>query len=418
MKAGILTVGTEILFGQIENTNASYLSRELNNLGIDVMFHSTVGDNLNRIEENIRHLLQSCDLIITTGGLGPTRDDITKEGVSKAIDKEMVISTEVKSWLESRFKKLNRKMTENNLRQCYFTKGAKILKNNNGTAPGMINSFELDGIKKHIITLPGPPRELKPMFLEEVVTYIRDICDDHIYYSFVRTRGIGESALEDKIIDLVDGQKDPTIAPYVGTGEVYLRVTSKSKSLDKAKESVMNMIEVLKSRIGEYIYSTDSIPIEEVVVEKLKEKSLTLSSSESCTGGMFAKTITDYPGVSEIFKTSLITYSNEMKMKILGVSKETLENFGAVSEETAREMAIGTHSISKSDICISVTGIAGPEGGSDKKPVGQVCFGIYHNGKVATYTEFFRGDRDAVRKQSVLRMFQYIYDILGEKNEK
>lgn len=418
MKAAILTVGTEILFGQIENTNASYLSRELNNLGIDVMYHNTVGDNLNRLADNLLHLLKECDLIITTGGLGPTRDDITKEGVSIAIDKPMMLNDDVKIWLENRFKKTGRNITENNYRQCYFPEGADIMLNDNGTAPGMINTINYNDESRYLITLPGPPREMKPMFQMDVIPFIKSLSDEHIVYEFVRTSGIGESLLESKIMDLVDEQTDPTIATYVTYGEVYLRITSKRRTAKEAHDSVTKMIEMLKSRIGQYIYYVGNKNIEEIVIEKLKEKNLTVSSSESCTGGMFGETITKYPGSSEIFQTSLVTYSNESKANILGVSKKTLDSYGAVSEETAGEMAIGTNTVSKSPICVSVTGIAGPGGGSSDKPVGTVCFGIYHRGRLNTYKKLFKGDRNSIRKQSVLWMFRYIYEVLGEKDEK
>ena len=254
MKAAILTVGTEILFGQIENTNASYLSRELNNLGIDVMYHNTVGDNLNRLADNLLHLLKECDLIITTGGLGPTRDDITKEGVSIAINKPMVLNGDVKIWLENRFKKTGRNITENNYRQCYFPEGADIMLNDNGTAPGMINTINYNDESRYLITLPGPPREMKPMFQMDVIPFIKSLSDEHIVYEFVRTSGIGESLLESKIMDLVDEQTDPTIATYVTYGEVYLRITSKRRTAKEAHDSVTKMIEMLKSRIGQYIY--------------------------------------------------------------------------------------------------------------------------------------------------------------------
>lgn len=368
MKSAILTVGTELLFGQISNSNSVYLSQQLNNLGIDVMYHYTVGDNSKRLAEMIRLAFRDCDLIITTGGLGPTQDDLTKEVASEVLNDELIIHQDILDRLESYSKNISVAMTNNNRKQAYLPSRAVRFDNGSGTAPG----FALEDKGKTIICLPGPPREMTQMFEQEVKPYLQEKTDDVIYYKIIRTFGIGESKLETELKHWVDGQTDPTLATYAKEGEAYFRITSKRSTLEEAKAAVDDMIASIKQKIGQYIYSYDGEELFEVVAKKLIEKNISISSAESCTGGLFGKTLTDVSGISAVYNRGFITYSNESKMEELGVKAETLEKFGAVSEETAIEMTEGLKRVSGSRLCISITGIAGPEGGTDEKPVGLV----------------------------------------------
>lgn len=393
MKAEIITVGTEILLGDIVNTNSQYLAKELANLGIEVYYQSSVGDNEQRLMQSFDESLKRSDIVITTGGLGPTQDDITKEVACKYFEKELELHKPSWEQIESYFKKLGVKITENNKKQAYFPKDSTILKNNNGTAPGVI----LEKDNKYIIVLPGPPREMKLMFENEVKPFLQKLTDSVLVSETIRLFGIGESLLEDKIIDIIREQSNPTIAPYVGDMEVRLRVMAKAKTKEEAKELLKPVVQKIEERVGEYIYAKGDTSIEEVVSRMLVEKNLTVSTSESCTGGLVSATLINYPGISSVFVEGCVTYSNEAKISRLGVKKETLEKFGAVSEETAREMAEGIAKHFGTNIGLSTTGIAGPEGGSEEKPVGLVYIGIYINGKTIVKRFVFNGNRQAVR---------------------
>ena len=406
MKCTILTVGTEILFGQIVNTNAVFLSQELQKLGIDVMYHMTVGDNAARLRETMDHAYQDCDLIIATGGLGPTQDDLTKENIAAYFgDKIIEFPEEIKrlhDWFEGR----GRKMTPNNLKQGCFPEHATILPNPNGTAPG----FRLEKNGKIVYSLPGPPKEMQPMFLDYVKPDLEKAGNGRLYYRLVRTLGIGESQLETALLDLIDGQTDPTLATYASQFETTLRIASKRATLEEAERAVDEMLVKVREKVGQYIYSDDNEELADVVLDYLLERGLKLSCAESCTGGSFAKRVTDRPGISAVFDRGFVTYSNEAKTEELGVKRETLDSFGAVSPETAKEMAEGVYRKTGSDICISVTGIAGPDGGSEKKPVGLFYVGLCFRGEVSAY-EFrtMRPRRDNVRNYAVREMFATIY---------
>ncbi|QJA08916.1 competence/damage-inducible protein A [Romboutsia sp. CE17] len=393
MRAEIITVGTEILLGDIVNTNSQFLAKELANLGVEVYYQGTVGDNEDRLLESLEESLHRSDMVITTGGLGPTKDDLTKETAAKLFNQELVFHEE--SWyeIEAYFNKLGKVPTENNKKQAYFPKEAIVLKNNNGTAPGAI----LKKDNKTIIVLPGPPREMKPMFEEHVKPYLQYLTDDILVSKTLRFYGIGESSLENAIIDIINEQSNPTIAPYAKDTEVTLRITAKAISEEVAMDLINPVIDKIEDRVGQYIYSQGESTLEDTVAEMLVNKNLTISVAESCTGGMVSSNLINYPGISSVFMEGCITYSNEAKMKSLGVKKETLDKFGAVSEETAREMAEGIARRYNTNIGISTTGIAGPEGGTKEKPVGLVYFGIYINGKTIVKRYIFNGSRQQVR---------------------
>lgn len=393
MRAEIITVGTEILLGDIVNTNSQFLAKELANLGVEVYYQGTVGDNEDRLLESLEESLNRSDMVITTGGLGPTKDDLTKETAAKLFNQELVFHEESWREIETYFNKLGKVPTENNKKQAYFPKEAIVLKNNNGTAPGAI----LKKDNKTIIVLPGPPREMKPMFEESVKPYLQYLTDDILVSKTLRFYGIGESSLENAIIDIINEQSNPTVAPYAKDTEVTLRITAKAISEEVAMDLINPVIDKIEDRVGQYIYSQGEATLEDTVAEMLVNKNLTISVAESCTGGMVSSNLINYPGISSVFMEGCITYSNEAKMKSLGVKKETLDKFGAVSEETAREMAEGIARRYNTNIGISTTGIAGPEGGTKEKPVGLVYFGIYINGKTIAKRYIFNGSRQQVR---------------------
>lgn len=409
MKTAILTVGTEILFGQIVNTNAAFLSQELQNMGYDVMYHYSVGDNPGRLKELINFAFHDCDLILTTGGLGPTQDDLTKEVIADAMGDVIVENEECMKALLDNYKKAGRTMTPNNLKQGYMPSRARVLPNDAGTAPGF--ALEKDG--KLIISMPGPPREMKRMFELQVKPILESMQDSVIFYRIIRTFGLGESSMETVLLPLIDGQTDPTIATYAKEGECSLRVASKRATKEEAVAAVDRMIEDVNQLIGEYIYSYDDEDLVDVVGKLLLEKHITISCAESCTGGLFAAALTDIPGISEVFERGIVTYSNRAKMEELGVKAETLDKFGAVSPETACEMASGLAEKTGSDLCISVTGIAGPGGGTAEKPVGLAYIGIAYKGQVKAVKSQYRNvSRKWNRHYALLGMLNQVYQLI------
>ena len=396
MKAEIITVGTEILLGDILNTNCRYLSRELAAMGIEMYYQITVGDNEERLLKTLDESLNRSDIVICTGGLGPTEDDITKEVCAKYFGYELELHKPSLDAMIERFKYMNRVPTKNNEKQAYFPKEAYILKNDNGTAPGCI--MEKEG--KMIVVLPGPPREMESMFENYVKPYLSKLTDDVIESEVLRIIGVGESKVENDILDIIDSQTNPTIATYAKGYECTLRITAKAKSVEEAKELIKPMSDEMKRRFGQSLYATGETSIEEVVSKMLVENNLKIAVAESCTGGMVSASLINYPGISSVFMEGCVTYSNEAKMKSLGVKKETLDVYGAVSDKCAKEMASGVAARYNTNIGIATTGIAGPDGGTDEKPVGLVYFGIYINGKVISKKYVFNGDRQGVRERA------------------
>lgn len=396
MRAEIITVGTEILLGDIVNTNSQYLAKELASIGIDVYYQGTVGDNESRLLQVFDESLKRSDIVITTGGLGPTGDDITKEVAAKYFGQELELHNESWEKIDKYFKKMNAIATENNKKQAYFPKDSVILPNNNGTAPGCI----LKKDNKTIVVLPGPPREMTLMFEESVKPYLLSLTDTTLVSKTLRMFGIGESSLENEIIDIINEQTNPTVAPYAKEMEVTLRITAKAKSCDEANDLIKPVVEKIKSRVGQYIYGEDEITLEETVAKILVDKKLTIAVAESCTGGMVSSSLIDYPGISSVFIEGCVTYSNEAKIMRLGVKKETLDNYGAVSEQTAKEMAEGIAKCFNTNIGLATTGIAGPGGGTIEKPVGLVYVGIYINGKTIIKKYNFNGSRRRIRERA------------------
>lgn len=406
-KAAIISVGTELLMGEITNTNTVFLSQKLNDLGIDVLFHHTVGDNPGRLSLVLKESLAECDLIITTGGLGPTQDDMTKEVVCKIMRDELVMNEKWLAYLYKRYERRGRKMTDNNRKQALIPSRATMLFNEVGSAPGFVLKDPYG--RKAVCCLPGPPREMKWMYENKLEPLLSGGENGVLAHRMLRTFGIGESSLETALLDLIDGQTDPTIATYAKEGECAVRVASKRETAEDAETAVENMVHLIAYRIGEYIYSYDDVDLVRVVADQLIERGLTLAAAESCTGGMFGAAMTDVPGISAVFDRSLVTYSNEAKMQELGVREETLEQYGAVSEETAREMAEGVREASGADIGVSVTGIAGPDGGTEEKPVGTVYYALAtKDHTVSRKTIWNTGNRRSNRNYAVLNMLDMI----------
>ncbi len=407
MTAEIIAVGTELLMGQILNTNAQFIAQRLATAGVNCYFQTVVGDNPARLSDTLSLALSRADMVIITGGLGPTGDDLTKETAAALFKKELHYDEESLTALRDRFLKMGREMTPNNLKQAMFPEDSVILKNDNGTAPGCI--LEENG--KAIALLPGPPREMQPMFEEQLLPYIAKKGGSMLYSRVVRIFGVGESAVEYRLKELIDHQKNPTIAPYALTGEVTLRVTARCKSEAEGELLVAPVLEKIKAVIGDAVYSTHNEALHEVCGKLLIKKGLTLSLAESCTGGLIASTVVSMPGSSAFFLEGAVTYSNPAKQRRLNVKEETLARFGAVSRETALEMAEGMRLSSHSDIALSVTGLAGPEGGNAEKPVGLVYIGIADTSGADAHAFRLSGDRERIRQLAALNAL----DILRRK---
>jgi len=399
MRAEIISVGNELILGNILNTNTFYITKKLTEIGIDVLYHTSVKDDMQMLENVINIALNRADLLIFTGGLGPTYDDMTKEIVSKTLGLKLIIDEELKESIENYFKKNNRTMTSNNIKQAYIPEGAKYLPNDIGTAPGIF----IEHNEKTLVLLPGPPKEMKMMFDKYVVPLIKQ--DFIIIERTIKTIDIGESQVESILKDIITKNKDVYIATYAKDGIVDIKIVAKGKNQDKIEELLNKTIKEIESKISDYIYSYEDENIEEVVFRMLKENNMKIAFCESCTGGLITSKFTRIPGVSEVFDRAYITYSNISKVEDLNVSKKTLEKYGAVSEETALEMAHGLLNKTNVDIALSVTGIAGPSGGSEEKPVGLVYIGICTKNCSRVIKSMFSGDRISIQNRAYLKAF-------------
>lgn len=401
MVVELISVGTELLLGNIVNTNTQYLAEKCALLGLSMYHQVVVGDNRERLSEVIRTAVSRSDVVILSGGLGPTEDDLTKEVCAEVMGVPLVEDPHTRARIEAYFKNnIYRQIPDNNWKQALIPANATVLDNDNGTAPGLI--LEKNG--KSVILLPGPPNELYPLFMNQVYPYLEKLQPEVIRSMMIKICGMGESQVEDRLLDLIDGQSNPTIATYAKTGEVHIRITAKADTVEKTKKLIKPVAKEIKSRFGSSVYTAkEEETLEMAVVRLMKKYDLSLTTAESCTGGMLSARLINVPGVSEVFKEGFITYSNKAKRKLLSVSKSTLKKYGAVSEQTAKEMASGGVFAADTDACVAVTGIAGPDGGSEEKPVGLVYIAVYMKGKVTVEQYQFKGNREKIREQAVVK---------------
>lgn len=400
----IVSVGTELLLGDIVDTNASYLSRELAAMGIAVLHRSTVGDNASRLRGTVELALSRSDIVLLTGGLGPTADDITKEVCADVMGFTLVRNAEAESAMRAFFRTRGRPMPESNLKQADVPQGGIVFQNDHGTAPGM--AMERRG--KCVILLPGPPHEMRAMFTDKVKPYLAAKTTGVIVSHTVRTMGVGESDMAERVAPLLAGS-NPTVAPYAKQGEALLRVTAHADTREQAEKLMEPVLREIRSVLGEFIYGIDVEDIQHAVVQALLLKKLHVATAESCTAGYISKRITEVAGASDVFACGFVTYSNDMKEKLLGVRHETLLRHGAVSAETATEMAAGAKRVSGADIAVAVTGVAGP-GCSENKPVGLVYIGIAdRSGVRAVRFETGRKDREFNRYVTASRALHLVW---------
>lgn len=405
--AEIVSVGTEILLGNIVNTNAQYLAQQCAGIGIASFYQTVVGDNAARLEETIKYALSRADIVLISGGLGPTEDDITKETACKVAGAKMYLHEESKARLIAYFEKRGLTLTENNFKQAMMPEGGIVLTNNNGTAPGVIIPYE----NKHIVLLPGPPVEMTAMFEESVLPYLKKLSSCVYVSRTVKLVSVGESIAETMIKDMIDAQVNPTIATYAKAGEVHIRVTASSDTEGKAELLIKPVVRELKNRFGNNIYTTDeNVTLEKAVVDLLQSGELKAMTVESCTAGMVASRLVNVPGASEVFKCGLVTYSNKAKRKLLGVKKATLEKYTAVSEEVAYEMVRSPEVWPKADVVVGVTGYASaPE---DASLCGLVYISCNVCGEITVRKFHFTGNRNKVRESATTQALVLMRDCI------
>ena len=409
IKAEILCVGTEILLGDIVNTNAAYLAKELAALGIDVYHQSVVGDNPARLKSELQQAFTRADLVVMTGGLGPTYDDLTKETVAAYFGEKMRLDEESARRIAALYAAKGVEATPNNLKQAEMQKHAVIFKNDAGTAPGL--ALEKNG--KAAILLPGPPFEMQTMFERSVRPWLAQRADHVLVSHTIHLHGIGESAVEYQLRERMEKGKNPTIAPYAKQGEVQLRITAAAPTREAADALIQPEVDAICAKLREYVYGVDIGNQETALVELLCQKHAKIATAESCTGGLLSKRITDVAGASEVFEFGVCTYANRMKEQVLGVSKHDLDTLGAVSPEVAAQMASGARRVAGAEVGIGITGIAGPGGGTPEKPVGLIYIAV--NSPNYTHVEkYLPGhsglSRDALRyaaTQQALRLAIY-----------
>ena len=410
MNCEILAVGTELLMGEIVNTDAQMIARGLNEHGFNVYWQTVVGDNPARLREALETAKSRADILITTGGLGPTADDLTKETVAEVFGRPLQMDEAQLARLKER---MGPKMTPNNEKQAMLPQGCTVLVNDWGTAPGC--AFEVEGC--HVIMLPGPPRECTPMFRERALPYLEKLCGGVIGSRYVKIFGQGESSVEYLTRPLADSLEQVTMAPYAKDGECELRITARAETKQAALALCDPVVEQVRELLGDKVYGVDVSSLEEVVVEGLKARKMTIACAESCTGGLIAKRITDISGASEVFGYGCVTYWNEAKMGLLGVNPETIERYTEVSAQCALEMARGVRKLSGASIGISTTGYAGPTGGTEEHPVGTVFIGLSWEGGETVFCpeRRYMRTREQVRRQAASHAFDLIRrEVLGK----
>lgn len=415
MKAEIIAVGTELLLGQIVNTNAQFLSRECAALGVDMYFQTVVGDNEQRLLDSFKLAASRADVVICTGGLGPTQDDLTKDVLAAFVGRELILHEPSMKTITDMFQSRGIHMVESNRRQAMMIEGSDPLHNETGLAVGVAFTYE----GTHFILLPGPPKEMKPMFSKYAAPWLRARMTDEIplYSKMLKFAGIGESNLEHQLLDLIQAQTDPTIAPYAKEGEVTIRLTTRAQTASEGERNLQATELEIRTRLGEHLYADQDVPIETIVLQLLGEKNQTLAVAESCTGGLLSDLITAVPGSSQSFLGGIICYSNVLKHKLLGVPMEVLEGEGspgAVSSETATLLAEQLITVTGSNFGISVTGVAGPSP-SEGKPVGLVYIGFAQK-DVATrvITLQLSGNRESIKHRAAKSALYHLWKQLKD----
>ena len=404
-RAELIAVGTEILLGNIANTDAQILSEKLAELGIDVLYHTVVGDNPERLRAALELARSRADVIITTGGLGPTYDDLTKQTICEVFGRRNVLRPELEAWLRDLFAARGRPMTENNLQQAYLPEGCTVFENHNGTAPGC--AFREDGV--HVLMLPGPPHECALMFETGAAPYLRALSQDVIVSHTLRIYGRGESEVEMLLRDRIAQMKNPTVAPYAKPDECMLRVTAKAASRAEAEALLKPAVDEVLSIVGDCVYGVDVASLESVCLSLLKERGKTLAVAESCTGGLLAKRLTDVPGASASFLGGVVSYTNGVKANILNVPQSLLDEHGAVSAPVAHAMAEGVRARTGADYALSVTGVAGPDTDERGNPVGLVYIGLAApEGTEVRERRFGKRTREHIRAQSANTAFDLL----------
>lgn len=410
MNSEIICVGTELLMGDVLNTNASVIAAELAMLGINCYYHTVVGDNPARLKDTVLKALDRSDLIVLTGGLGPTYDDLTKEVVSDALGLSMHFDTEIYKGIEDYFSRMGRVPTKNNERQAFVPSGATVLVNHHGTAPGIL----IEHLGKRIILLPGPPHELKAMFDESVYPFLISLNEKRIVSRRIYLFGIGEAAVEELLETQMRTMSNPTIAPYAGADGLHLRITAAAQTEDIAYKMIEPVINEVLQLLNEYVIGIDIVSFEKVVLDALVNRNLTISIAESCTGGYLSERLTKEPGSSKTFLAGITAYDNDMKIKLLNVNEETLLTHGAVSKEVCIEMANGIKKATDTDISIGITGILGPEGGSEIKPIGTIYIALNYLGSVTCAKfQLDRGTKDSrerIRKSASSHAMKLLLD--------
>lgn len=423
MTVEIVCVGTELLLGNIVNTNGAFLAEGCAALGLESYYQTVVGDNEGRLEGVLKTAMERSDIVILSGGLGPTEDDLTKEVAARVCGRKLVLHEPSRAAIEKFFAERGTAPTENNWKQAMIPADAIVLGNPNGTAPGVI----IEADQARVILLPGPPNELCPMFENSVVPYLSRLTTQVICSQTVKVCGVGESRAETMLKDLIDVQTNPTIATYAKTGEVHIRVTAGAEDKKAAMKLIKPVVKELKSRFGNDIYTTEEeVTLEKAVADLLLANNLTVTCAESCTGGLLSARLVNVPGISDVYKSGIVTYSNKAKRRFLNVKKTTLQKYGAVSRQTAEEMSKGAAAFAKADVAAAVTGIAGPDGGTEEKPVGLVFIACCVKGKTTVEKYRFSGSRSKVRESAAAAalalmrrcILEYFSEVTFGKKEK
>ncbi len=423
MTVEIVCVGTELLLGNIVNTNGAFLAEGCAALGLESYYQTVVGDNEGRLEGVLKTAMERSDIVILSGGLGPTEDDLTKEVAARVCGRKLVLHEPSRAAIEKFFAERGTAPTENNWKQAMIPADAIVLGNPNGTAPGVI----IEEDQARVILLPGPPNELCPMFENSVVPYLSRLTTQVICSQTVKVCGVGESRAETMLKDLIDAQTNPTIATYAKTGEVHIRVTADAEDKKAAMKLIKPVVKELKSRFGNDIYTTEEeVTLEKAVADLLLANNLTVTCAESCTGGLLSARLVNVPGISDVYKSGIVTYSNKAKRRFLNVKKTTLQKYGAVSRQTAEEMSKGAAAFAKADVAAAVTGIAGPDGGTEEKPVGLVFIACCVKGKTTVEKYRFSGSRSKVRESAAAAalalmrrcILEYFSEVTFGKKEK